>query len=88
MALDWQDGISQINKAVEKISEEKEWQMWLTLYPNMDKNTFMSFEKFRQKGKKQSVETKISDKEILKKAEEVKKLHQRMLEEGEMNGTV
>ncbi len=42
----------------------------------------------RQKGKKQSVETKISDKEILKKAEEVKKLHQRMLEEGEMNGTV
>ncbi len=24
MALDWQDGISQINKAVEKISEEKE----------------------------------------------------------------
>jgi hypothetical protein len=54
----------------------------------MEKNNFVSFEKFREKGKKQTIENKISDKEILEKAEEVRKLHQRMLREGEINGTV
>ncbi|MEY2669790.1 MAG: hypothetical protein RLZZ577_106 [Bacteroidota bacterium] len=83
MCLDWQDGINQINKAVEKITEQKEWEMWLTLYPDMDKNNFMSFEKFRQKGKRQSVENNTSDEDILKKVAEIKRVHQMKLRGGE-----
>lgn len=35
---------------IDSLKKEKEnwaWDMWLTLYPNMDKNTFKSFEQYK-----------------------------------------
>ena len=43
--------LKDINKlvvgALEKEKENWAWDMWLTLYPNMDKNTFKSFEQYK-----------------------------------------
>ena len=77
----WIDGIALINKALEKRSEQREWEMWVSLYPNMDKKTFIPFDKFRGKSNKSantaSVERKkMTKEEILEKAEELRKLHQ------------
>ena len=63
--------------------------MWLTLYPNMDKKTFISFDKFR--GKKQVKvinNTKLTKEEIIEKAEELRKLHQGKHEGVVSNGII
>ena len=87
--LSWIDGIELINKAIEKRNEQKDWDMWLTLYPNMDKKTFISFDKFR--GKKQVKvinNTKLTKEEIIEKAEELRKLHQGKHEGVVSNGII
>ncbi|MGL5642995.1 MAG: hypothetical protein ACRDDM_12035 [Paraclostridium sp.] len=45
----WEDAIELINKAYAKDFENKAWEMWLTLYPNMDKKNFTSFEDYKKK---------------------------------------
>jgi hypothetical protein len=75
--LYWAEGIEFINMALNKESEQKEWEMWLTLYPNMDKKTFISFEKFKSKKQIKTVAKKQSTTEdILAKAEELRLIHQ------------
>jgi hypothetical protein len=75
--LSWTDGILLINKAIEKRKEEKDWDMWVAVYPHMDKKSFISFEKFRGKKKIANVapSKNMSKDEIMKKAEEIKMLH-------------
>lgn len=75
--LSWQDGIKLINKALEKQTEQRDWDMWISIYPNMDKKSFIPFEKFR--GKKQNLikkENNLTKNEIIERAEEIRKLHQ------------
>lgn len=77
MKMDWDDGINLINKAIEKNREEKEWDMWVQLYPHMNKENFISFEKFRTKNVKEYVNKKqMTDKEILEQMEELRMIHQ------------
>lgn len=69
-----------IKKAREKINEQKEWEVWLALYPTMDKDTFISFEDFRvinvKNQQSQSSKPILTQNEILAKADEIKRLHQ------------
>jgi hypothetical protein len=77
--LDWIDGIELINKAILKQRERQEWEMWLTLYPNMDKKNFISFEKFKsnqRSAKPKKPKKVLTDDEIIEKAEEIRKIHQ------------
>jgi hypothetical protein len=73
----WIDGIKLINKAIEKRSEQREWDMWISVYPDMDKKTFISFEKFKNKiyAPKQT-QNVLTKNEIIEKSEEIRKLHQ------------
>ena len=73
----WVDGIELINKAREKEQEQKVWDMWISLYPNMDKKSFMPFSEFYKKQITLIVpDKKIPKSDILEKAEEIRKLHQ------------
>lgn len=77
--LSWEDGIGLINKAFEKQDEQRDWEMWVSIYPQMDKKSFVPFGKFRSKKHfaPNIVKNKAMTKdEILEKAEEVRKLHQ------------
>lgn len=73
--LAWNNGIELINKAIEKRNEQRDWEMWISVYPNMDKKTFISFEKFRKKGR-ELPQNNLTTAEIIEKAEEIRKIHQ------------
>ena len=77
-----------INKAIEKRNEQKDWDIWLSIYPDMDKDTYIPFEKFRSKAVKVSRVTESTE-EIIARAEELRKIHQG-IHEGvkKNNGTV
>lgn len=49
MALPYQIGIKQINKAIEEEKDSRLWEVWLTLYPGMTEENFISFEEFKGK---------------------------------------
>lgn len=49
MALPFRAGIKQINKAAEEEKDARLWEAWLTLYPNMTEENFISFEEFKGK---------------------------------------
>ena len=75
--LRWDDGIRLINKAIEKNQEKRDWNLYCTVYPSMDKKTFIPFNKFR--GKKHAPVTakkELTKEQIIEQAEEIRKLHQ------------
>lgn len=74
--LTWIDGVEIINKAIEKTTEEKDWDLYISVYPNMDKSNFITFDKFKSKKQTVKNENKLSKEEILQKAEELRKIHQ------------
>jgi len=73
--MDLIDGLDFINKAFEKRLESKNWDMWISRYQHMDKNTYVSFEEFC-KGSSQKVEN-LTNEEVLEKSENVRKVHQK-----------
>jgi hypothetical protein len=67
MNLDADDGIDLITTAIEKQSEEKAWQIWLTRYPFVEIQ-WLKFIPFSEFYKAQTVPQKIETKEeILEK---------------------
>lgn len=78
MDLDFEDGINLTNEAIKKQQEQKDWELYLSIYPNMDKNTFIPFEKFRSKNisSKKTEKVELTSKELIEKAESIKKLAQ------------
>ena len=42
-------GLKYIKKAIEKEQEKSLWEMWLMMFPNMDRKNFISFEEFKEK---------------------------------------
>lgn len=68
------DFIKQILKAREKDNEEKDYKMWLSLLPNMGKENYISFDEFRNLGKKKQaneIRTNKSDEEIIQDVEKI-----------------
>jgi len=66
-----------IISAIEKEMEDKLFQQWLIDYGRMDKETFISFENYKSKSFKKGNDNKLDVKEILEKAEAIKKLDQK-----------
>lgn len=71
--LDFQSAIRLIKKAYEKDLEKRLWEMWLTLYPNMDKKNFIDFEEFKNKIIKPNVETLANTNDVLLEVSEIRK---------------
>lgn len=74
MAMEPGDFIDLLNKGLEKREEEKEWAMWLALYPYMNEKTYISFEDHlkRQRQPKAPTRVRPAD-EILAEADRIRK---------------
>lgn len=59
--------------ALEKNTENELFDMWKLQFPNMDKETFISFEDYKKKIIKNNNHTQISYEEIEKEMEKVEK---------------
>ena len=70
MNLPFKEGSELYLKATEKYQDERLWDMWLSIYPNMDKESFVSFEQFKLNARKQKI-TKRTDEEIIQDAENI-----------------
>lgn len=70
----WLDGISLILKSIKEKEKQKAWEIWLTLYPHMTKDTFIPFSKFYKETTE--IKPEISPRtaqEILNEAKEIRK---------------
>lgn len=66
-----------LNKTIMKAAEEQLWQQWLVDYARMDKETFINFTDYKKKSFKNENNKKLDVKEIIAKAEEIKKIDQK-----------
>lgn len=72
MNLNWTDGIKLINKAIKERDRQKIWDIWISCYPNMTKDNYITFEDFYDKAtKKVTVSTKTAE-EIYNEALEIR----------------
>ena len=63
-----------LNHLIEQKEEEKAWQMWVSVYPDMDKNSFIPFSKFYEKSKIAKIpKQQKTAKELLEQAEKIRK---------------
>ncbi|RED54798.1 hypothetical protein [Cohnella lupini] len=66
LSADFEVGVGLINKAMEKADEKRKWEMWLAQYPQMTKESYISFEDFHNRSsRKTSTEPQKSKTEIL-----------------------
>lgn len=73
--LDFEEGLEIIRTANDKIAEERIYQQWLMDYLMMDKDSFISFEDYKNKfkiGNKNINKTKKSKDEIIARAMKIK----------------
>lgn len=75
------EGILFINKALEKRVENRHFQMWVAIFPYMDKDSYISFDDYTNKLTGKNI-VKKSKEEILKEAEEIER---KLYEKGGMN---
>lgn len=68
--LNYADGISLINKGLEKANEENAFRIWLTIYPNMTKDNFIPFDEFYNP--KPKTISKKSAEEMLRESMEIR----------------
>ena len=62
--------------AYKKDIENKLWQQWLVIYSNMSEENFISFEDFKKESMKPAP-AKVDIEQVLKEAEEIKRLDQK-----------
>jgi len=72
--LPWRVGFDLILHAMEKTTEDKAWQMWLTRYPYMTDKTFKPFSEFYESMKQPRQQSTRPAEEILADAELTKRL--------------
>ena len=71
------DLIKLLNAAQKKESEDNLWQMWLTLYPRMNKDNFESFEDYKKRALRSVVRaTEKTSEEIVAELIPVIKAHE------------
>lgn len=70
--MEWESALKLINKAYEKDFDNKVFSMWLTLYPNMDEKTFVSFSDYKSKLIDPTTNTSSSMNDILKDVVEIR----------------
>lgn len=69
---DYKEGHKLILKAIEKDRDEKLYQWWVALVPNMNKKTFISFNTFRDSMTGQNIDKRSAD-EIVAEGIEIEK---------------
>jgi len=75
MNLEMVEFLKLIRKALEKREEERLWDMWVSVYPNMDKKNFITFSEFYEKQRTQKiVNTQKTKEELLSEVEEIRKM--------------
>ncbi|HSQ88100.1 hypothetical protein [Romboutsia sp.] len=79
--MSWENAIELINKAYEKDFENKAFSIWLTKYPYMDENNFISFEEYKKNFMQPTTNTLSSIEDTLKEVSEIRQLKAR--KEGE-----
>ena len=74
MNMDISDGLQIIAKALEEVEKERAWEMWLTEYPNMNADNFISFSDYHKlqttpikKMEKRSEQEKLNEIEMIRK---------------------
>jgi hypothetical protein len=70
LTLDYEYGMDLCTQAMEKEREQKAWEIWLSKYPSMDKDTFISFEDY-YKGTKTEKQVQPSEEDILQDAQNI-----------------
>jgi hypothetical protein len=73
------EGLGLIQQAIKKASEEKAWELWVSLVPHMDQAHIVSFDQFLAEMKEEPVkhvQSSISVDEIISKAERIKHVDQ------------
>ena len=53
LKLDYRVGLKQVTHEIDKEIERMFWDKWLTLYPNMNQDNFISFSEFKEMHKPQ-----------------------------------
>ena len=83
--MEWKDGLELINKALEKEEEQKDWEVWISIYPDMTEKNFISFRDYRIKKNSppKKEKEKLTNEQIIANAESKRKIHQ-----GEHKGIV
>lgn len=85
MNLDFQDGIDLINKATEKVDEERHWDVWLIMYTNMTEQTYKSFDEWYKDGKRDQLQAvefkKQSTEDVLEMVAKIKEADMKAREE-------
>lgn len=74
MQVDADMFVDLIGKAIEMDTEDKLWEKWLVELPNMDKDSFTSFNDYKDKHFKSDSSTNKTDEEILRDAEGILKM--------------
>lgn len=64
MNMDIEDGLNIIIKAFKNDTKDKLYELYLTKYPNMDRDNYISFEEFYKKCTVTQVNTNKSKEEI------------------------
>jgi len=72
MMLDVCHGVELLDSLHEKEYEEKMWYQWLSVYPHMTQETFVSFGDYLDRLKPKQVETRPTS-ELVKELEELKR---------------
>lgn len=71
--MDYRIGLRQIAHEIEKEIEQKYWEKWLALYPDMRKDTFISFAEFKEMHKPQKELDRNDKVRIDKMVEDIRK---------------
>lgn len=64
LAMELDEFLPLLETAEEKEQEERLWQMWVSVYPNMDRKSYIPFEKFRDEAMGKNIDRR-TDAEIL-----------------------
>ncbi|TYS91895.1 hypothetical protein [Rossellomorea aquimaris] len=72
MGLDIETGAEVLAKAKENIAESRVWEQWLSVYPNMEEETFIPYSKYLEELKKPPKKQK-TDEEVIQDAENILK---------------
>lgn len=81
--MPFERGSDLVAKALEKVQEERAWEMYISVFPNMTEKTYLTFEQFQAKsiqGSSASQEAPSSNEpsvdELIAQAERIKQIDQ------------
>jgi hypothetical protein len=65
-------GLKMLAYQIDIQQEKKVWDMWLSVYPNMDKDNFIPFSEYKEKATTPRQVSKQSTQEIIEQAKRIR----------------